>query len=205
MTCRESRSRFPAAPRLTWSVAPSSCAKLLLPLRHARRHFAPCTSAIHITAQPTGTRALREPPHQNEDNSNPRELFDSRLTACHNPQNKASARALCSPYSTAKAGSIATAHRLKHAWLASHHRAPSSQQSKSSINSVAVAIKYQVAIHLQIAVVARLVVLQKQSARPSRARFATGLAGWDQYWRLESALDFSAPLAEHHRFITTRH
>lgn len=113
------------------------------------------------------------------------------------------ARALCSPYSTAKAGSIATAHRLKHAWLASHHRAPSSQQSKSSINSVAVAIKYQVAIHLQIAVVARLVVLQKQSARPSRARFATGLAGY-QYWRLESALDFSAPLAEHHRFITTR-
>ena len=50
-----------------------------------------------------------------------------------------------------------------------------------------------------------LVVLQKQSARPSRARFATGLAGWDQYWRLESALDFSPPLAEHHRFIATRH
>lgn len=42
------------------------------------------------------------------------------------PQNKASERSLCSPSSTAKAGSIATAQRLKHAWLASHHRAPSS-------------------------------------------------------------------------------
>ena len=145
---------------------------------------------VHFTSSRIGICALREPPQQNEDNSNPRELFDSRLTACHNPQNKASARALCSPYSTAKAGSIATAHRLKHAWLASHHRAPSSQQSKSSINSVTVAIKHQVAIHLQIAVVARFVVLQKQSARPSRARFATGLAGWDQYWRLESCVGF---------------
>ena len=132
-------------------------------------------------------------------------LLNSRLIACHSSQNKARERALCPPSLTAKAGSIATAHRLKHAWLASHHRAPSLQQSKSSIISVAVAFRHQVAISLQRAVVARLLVLQKQSARPSRARFATdGLAGWDQYWRLESALDFSAPLVEHHRSITTR-
>jgi hypothetical protein len=77
------------------------------------------------------------------------ELLTSRLIACHSSQNKASERALCPSPSTAKAGSIATAHRLKHAWLASHHRALSSQQSKSSTISVTDAIKQQVATSLQ--------------------------------------------------------
>jgi hypothetical protein len=106
--------------------------------------------------------------------------------------------------STAKAGSIATAHRLRHAWLASHRRAPS-LQSKSPINPFASDIKHQAETSIQIAAWCALWCCR------NTARFATGLAAgastgdWSLRWifrrRLLSIIAPSQPDTDFRRQI----
>jgi hypothetical protein len=92
-----------------------------------RRH-----SALHISQ--IGTCALRKQPHQIEDSS----IIEARRPV-------AKSRATASKTKPATAFFVRPPrprnpprlHRLRHAWLASHHRAPSSSKSESPSNPVA--------------------------------------------------------------------
>lgn len=124
--------------RQPWRL-PRKTSRSLLPCEFYRRHFLLSTSlCTSHHSQPNRYTRVARAASSGRRQFYHEKLLNSRLIACHSSQNKASERALCPTSSTAKAGSIATAHRLKHAWLASHHIARLSQQSKSSINSVAV-------------------------------------------------------------------
>ena len=184
---RKPERHFPAAPRLTWSSPhPRKTSRCTLP--SILRHFptSQCTSHRNLQFQ-IGTCALREQPHQHEDNfiiERLRTNASSRGTAL---ETKPASAFFVRPPRPRKPSELRQHHRLRHAWLASHHRAPSSQQSKFFHHfrgrrphipgrhpfPVAIAVRWQCC---------------KNRERPSRARFATGLAAgtstgdWSLRW-----------------------
>ena len=163
----------------------TSRAVLLPILRHS---LPPSTDVtvhwIHVAQ--IGTCTLREPPHQKKTSLSLRIAEQSRGKAL---ETKPASAFFVRPRPRQQ-GRLRQHHRLRHAWLASHRRAPSSQQSKSPINSVAVDIRDQVAISLQVAVAVRLVVSQKRRARAEQSAIRHQASGLGPVLEIEVCVGF---------------